>query len=1076
MPTISIAAAEPVVENNTNYLRFVVSLSEPALDAVTVNYRTLLGTASDADLYSPSTHRSNNGAVTFAAGQTSAEIYILTRTDSADEVDEHIVMELFNPNGATFAGGAPVARATGVILDDDGAGSNLALFVSDPVIVEGDSGTRSAVFEVRLSQPAASAFTVAYNTVDGSARAGQDYTATSGTLSFAAGQEVATVQVPIIGDTVPEGTEFFSLVATPSLASISRAGAVGQATIIDTDAPGPTISIASAEPVVENNTNYLRFVVSLSEPALDAVTVNYRTLLGTASDADLYSPSTHRSNNGSVTFEAGQTSAEIYILTRTDSADEVDETIFLELTQPQGGQFAGNVKSLFATGFILDDDGAGLNIMLAGTPSQVVEPNNGAVRHDVVVELSRPANAALTFDVSAINGSGVAGTDFRLLDTTVTFAPGQTRATVGVEILTNAGSTGDKAFSLALAARSGSPFPTAAIPTVPVTILEGLAGNDTVVGTSGRDTLFGGAGNDVLRGLGGNDVLDGGTGDDTLIGGTGADALRGGSGSDRASYETATSGVVANLSNAAANTGDAKGDTYSSIENLTGSSYADTLTGTSGANDIRGGAGNDVLSGLAGNDRLFGNDGDDVLIGGAGADALNGGAGSDRASYETAAAAVVANLSNASANSGDAKGDTYVSIENLTGSAFNDRLTGTSGANNIRGGSGKDVLYGLGGNDTLEGDSGNDTLIGGAGADTLRGGSGLDRASYETATSGVVANLSNATTNTGDAKGDTYSSIEHLTGSAYNDTLTGTKGANDIRGGAGNDILRGLAGDDRLDGGSGKDMLEGGNGADALIGGKGADKLFGGAGNDVLIGGAGADALNGGGGFDRASYETATAGVVANLSNAAGNTGDAKGDTYNSIENLTGSAYKDTLTGTKGANDIRGGAGNDILRGLAGDDRLDGGSGKDTLEGGKGADMLIGGKGADKLFGGGGDDVLFGGAGNDVLTGGSGSDVFVFDAALNATSNVDTITDFNVAADTIWLAASVFTGLATGQLSASAFHTGSAAADAQDRIIYNKATGALYFDSNGSAAGGQVQIATLSTGLNLTNEDFVVVA
>ena len=137
----------------------------------------------------------------------------------------------------------------------------------------------------------------------------------------------------------------------------------------------------------------------------------------------------------------------------------------------------------------------------------------------------------------------------------------------------------------------------------------------------------------------------------------------------------------------------------------------------------------------------------------------------------------------------------------------------------------------------------------------------------------------------------------------------------------------------------------------------------------------------------------------------------------------------------------------------------------DVLEGNSGADVLSGGLGADRLFG---------GLGNDNLTGGAGSDSFVFNTA--TVSNIDTITDFNVAEDTIELENAIFTGLpTTGTLSAADFVIGTAAGDASDRIIYNSATGALLYDSNGNAAGGSVQIATLQTGLLLTNADFLII-
>ncbi len=139
-----------------------------------------------------------------------------------------------------------------------------------------------------------------------------------------------------------------------------------------------------------------------------------------------------------------------------------------------------------------------------------------------------------------------------------------------------------------------------------------------------------------------------------------------------------------------------------------------------------------------------------------------------------------------------------------------------------------------------------------------------------------------------------------------------------------------------------------------------------------------------------------------------------------------------------------------------------------TLTGNAGANVLDGGAGADN-------DMLNGGTGKDTLTGGAGKDTFFFNAALSA-ANSDKINDFSVADDTVRLENAAFTALkATGALASAAFYVGAAAHDASDRIIYNKTTGALSYDSNGNAAGGAVQFATLAKGLALTNADFVVV-
>jgi len=128
------------------------------------------------------------------------------------------------------------------------------------------------------------------------------------------------------------------------------------------------------------------------------------------------------------------------------------------------------------------------------------------------------------------------------------------------------------------------------------------------------------------------------------------------------------------------------------------------------------------------------------------------------------------------------------------------------------------------------------------------------------------------------------------------------------------------------------------------------------------------------------------------------------------------------------------------------------------------------------LIGNDGNNVLNGGAGNDLLTGGSGADTFVFDRPLHATLNVDTITDFDAAADTIRLSKAVFAALGPAPiLTETAFHIGEAAHDANDRIIYNPITGALSYDADGNGTGAAVQFATLGTGLALTHADFVVV-
>ncbi len=229
------------------------------------------------------------------------------------------------------------------------------------------------------------------------------------------------------------------------------------------------------------------------------------------------------------------------------------------------------------------------------------------------------------------------------------------------------------------------------------------------------------------------------------------------------------------------------------------------------------------------------------------------------------------------------------------------------------------------------------------GADTLIGGIGSDTASYEDNQGSVFVNLLTGQGFNNAAQGDSFDSIENLTGSIY---------------------------------------------ADYFIGSNGANALDGGAGDDVLLGGLGADVLTGGAGNDTASYEDNQGAVMVDLTLNQGHGNAAEGDTFSGIENLIGTVFYDTLVGDANAN------------------RLDGARG------------------------------------NDTLTGLGGTDIFVFDTIL-AANNIDIITDFAHGTDRIELDDAIFTALVAGTLSADAFATGPAATTAAQRILYNADTGAL---------------------------------
>jgi len=327
---------------------------------------------------------------------------------------------------------------------------------------------------------------------------------------------------------------------------------------------------------------------------------------------------------------------------------------------------------------------------------------------------------------------------------------------------------------------------------------------ERVYGSSHDDHIIGDNGVNYLRGWSGDDQLFGGAGNDYLQGGLGADALDGGAGSDWAYYISSAAGLTIDLQSPSNNTGEAVGDSYTSIENVVGSNHNDIIFGDSQNNFLRGASGDDSLSGGTG---------DDFLRGDLGADALFGDGGNDWAYYAASNAGITINLSNAGAASGGhAAGDTFNSIERAFGSRYADSITGDGAANYLRGYFGDDTLIGSGGNDFLQGDSG---------ADVLDGGAGSDWAYYasSTATSGLTINLGDASQNTGEAAGDSYTSIENIVGSRFNDIIAGDSGDNYLRGFLGDDVINGGAGDDILRGEAGADIFvfEVGTGADVVI-------------------------------------------------------------------------------------------------------------------------------------------------------------------------------------------------------------------------------------------------------------------
>ena len=614
--------------------------------------------------------------------------------------------------------------------------------------------------------------------------------------------------------------------------------------------------------------------------------------------------------------------------------------------------------------------------------------------------------------------------------------------------------------------------------------LTGNAYANVIDGRGGGDALLGMGGDDRLDGGDGGDLLDGGDGNDTLLGGAGSDQLDGGAGND-------------------------------------------IVSGGSGDEQIEGGVGNDDIRGDAGND---------ILIGGAGLDTLDGGAGNDVMYVDNIGDKVADSQSGAAGGndivyaSVDIELEWFDYIETiiLTGNGAI-QAVGNNSDNIIVGNSRNNRLYGRDGDDRLDGGPGADRLVGGHGSDTYvvdNPGDVLDIVAFESGEDDVISSIS-YTLLVKDIDGSLHAySLRNLTlsgsaaidgtGNGEDNLLVGNDAANRLDGAGGADTMKGGGGNDiyivqgRLvwNGGSftavpddivieapgaGVDLVKSSASfvlgpnienliltapapqQDGAIDGTGnglANVITGNAFANRIEGGGGADVMKGGAGDDFYTVDTAGDKVVERAGEGIDTVSSSV--TYRLTDNVEILALKGSaaVNGTGNAlnNLIEGNGAANILKGLGGDDTL--------------AGLL----GADSLDGGAGNDFLFGGAGKDLLTGGAGRDGFVFDAPLSSSTNADRILDFKPSEDSIWLDLDIFKALqspgyyqlwdASGVLAPAAFHAGTAGQDNYHRIIYDTATGRIFWDVDGSGTsfGNQAPVlfATVGPGTEVNYQDFLV--
>jgi len=653
-------------------------------------------------------------------------------------------------------------------------------------------------------------------------------------------------------------------------------------------------------------------------------------------------------------------------------------------------------------------------------------------------------------------------------------------------------------------------------------LIRSTGGQAIALDLGGGDDVYDGSGGTVIGRIvlgAGNDRAFGGAGSEYFVGGQGNDFYDGGAGSDTVDYAAATGAIVVDLSQAGQQFvgGGYEYNTLVNIENIIGGANADWIRGSSADNLLAGGAGNDTLEGGAGNDTL------------------EGGEGIDTVNYNGTSAVWLDLHKNGEAQNTIGYGwDTLIDIENVNGGSGSDSIDGSEGANSLSGGSGNDSLSGHGGNDTLDGGLGNDSLVGGAGADSLIGGAGNDTLwggdGNDTLEGGDGNDMAvfSGTRNTyvitvpASPTEETVFTVRH--------TVEGGEGEDTLIGAGGEDSLKGIRllkflGADGTDDDETYAVSNSAAPATVSLSGTGIREN---SANDTSVGvlsaiDADGDALT----FslqendlfkldadgrtirvknkDLLDFEALSNGhltatytlhvtVSDGLLNLDGTpaTGAATRDVIVTIINDMIETANVIRYGTNAGEQVVGEYGNDRVYGLGGNDQVFGRKGSDLVDGGAGNDFVIGGDGTagaglvdtgndtlyggagnDTLYGGDGKDMLYGGAGRDVLYGGTGKDAFVFNSPLTS-ANIDRIADFRPVDDTIKLSRSIFSKIPKGTLSSKAFVVGDHVKDKDDRIIYLKSSGALFYDPDGTGSAKAVQFATIAKNLSLTHSDFVI--
>ncbi len=423
-PTAQLSSASQTVAESAGVVTATVNLSAASGLDVTVPY-TVSGTAAGG-----ADHDLASGNFNLSAGATTASVNFTLADDALSEDNETVIITLGAPTNAAL--GATTVK-TITITDNDPLPT---VQLSAPAYAA-DETDGAAVITATLSAPAGRPVTVNYATSNGTALAGSDYTTATGTITFTAGSTSATFNVPLTNDLTYEEAETFGV--TLSAPANATLGPPSSATVtIASDDPLPAVRFSLASFTGEEVTS-APITVTLSNPSVYAVTVNYATSDGTATIA----AGDYTSTSGALTFAPGVTSQSFSVSLLNDATDEPDEYINLTLTAPVSATLGSPNPAQLV---VVDTDGTpslGFAIL-----SQNVNENAGPA--NVIVSLGSQSAFTITVAVTSSNGSAIAGSDYTAISQTLTIPPGDLAVIFGAPITNDTIFENTETFTLTL--------------------------------------------------------------------------------------------------------------------------------------------------------------------------------------------------------------------------------------------------------------------------------------------------------------------------------------------------------------------------------------------------------------------------------------------------------------------------------------------------------------------------------------------------------------------------------------------------------------------------------------------------